>query len=87
MDHDYKWLFSQPEKRIMVNMKNYLKGNNVFEATLKLDRQTLSLKKLIYQVFRFPFITLQIVLKIHLQAFKLWYKGATFYTHPNKLNK
>ena len=85
MEHDYEWIFSNPEKNIFVNMKNYKDKKKVFDATLKLKREKLNTKNLLMNVIQFPFITMTIVFKIHLQALKLWFKGATFYTHPRKV--
>ena len=85
MDHNYEWLFTQPKEKLYVNMKNFLNKNKVFDATLNLERLELNKKNLIKQLIRFPFITINIVFKIHWQAAKLWIKGAPFFTHPKKI--
>lgn len=84
MDHRYEWLFSQPNNRLMVNMKNFKDGDKVFDATLSMKRQPFTKKELSKQVIRFPFITLVVVFRIHWQAFKLWVKNAPFFVHPSK---
>mgnify|MGYP001304664028 CR=1 FL=1 len=85
MDHNYEWLFSQPGKKLYVNMKNFKSNQKVFDATLTMERNSFTKKELIRQVIRFPFITMVVVFRIHFQAFKLWIKKAPFFVHPNKI--
>ena len=86
MDHKYEWLFSEPRKRLLVNMKNFKDKSKVFDANLSMERIPFNLKNLIKQVLRFPLITMIIVFRIHWHAFKLWLKKAPFYIHPDKVN-
>tara|TARA_A100001011_G_scaffold173680_1_gene182383 strand:- start:40 stop:819 length:780 start_codon:yes stop_codon:yes gene_type:complete len=85
MDHQYDWLFSEPQKKLLVNMKNFKGGNKVFDATLKLKRESFSRLTLLRSILRFPFITLTVVFRIHWQALKLWIKKAPFFIHPKKI--
>ena len=85
MDHNYEWIFAQPKEKLYVNMKNFLNDNKVFDATLNLERLELNKKNLIKQLIRFPFITMNIVFRIHWQAAKLWIKRAPFFIHPKKI--
>ena len=85
MDHNYDWYFTSPNKKITVNMKNFKDNMKVFDASLNLKRKNLNFKNLLNQIIRYPFITIKVFLRIHWQAFKLWLKGATFYTHPDKI--
>ena len=84
MDHQYKWIFTQPNENLLVNMKNYKNGENVFDATLNMKRSPFTKAGLIKQIAKFPFITIVVVFRIHWQAFKLWLKKAPFFIHPNK---
>ena len=86
MDHKYEWLFSEPSKRLLVNMKNFKDKNKVFDANLSMKRTPFNLKNLIKQVMKFPFLTIIIVFRIHWHALKLWLKKAPFYMHPDKVN-
>ena len=86
MDHNYKWIFSPPEEKLFVNMKNYRKGLKVFDATLNLNRTPFSKMSLLKQIFRFSFITMIVVMRIHLHAAILWFRRAPFFIHPSKLN-
>ena len=87
MDHNYEWLFTQPGKNILVNMKNYKNDIKVFDATLQLHRIPFNYISLINQLIRFPFITAIVVFRIHWQAAKLWLKRAPFFVHPKKRNE
>ena len=87
MDHDYEWMFSQPEDNLNVHMVNFKKGDKIFDATLELSNKIdMSFKKLIINTFKYPFITLTTYLRIHFQALILLIRGATFHNHP-KYNK
>ena len=86
MDHDYEWMFTQPGKNLAVNMKNFKDGEKVFDATLSMQRYEMNTKNLMQKMLRFPFMTSRIVWRIHWNAAKLWFKGAKFYTHPDKID-
>jgi len=86
MDHKYEWNFSKPSEKLLVNMKNFKDNDKVFDANLSMRRSTFSLKNLIKQVFKFPFITLVVVFRIHWHALKLLIKRAPFFIHPDKVN-
>ena len=85
MDHKYEWLFSHPKKDLIVNMKNFKEGDKVFDATLDLQRVPFTRLSLFKHIVRFPFITLFVVMRIHLHAFYLWFKKAPFFSHPSKI--
>ena len=85
MEHVYDWAFSSPMDKLNVFMKNYKDGEKVFDATLNLKRSILNKKSLFSSVFKYPFMTIKVVFWIHLQAFFLWLRGATFFIHPSKV--
>ena len=85
MDHMYDWVFSSPKDKLNVFMKNFKDGKHVFDANLSMDRTEMTKRNLLKSVFRFPFMTIKVVFWIHFQAFILWLRGATFYTHPSKI--
>ena len=51
-----------------------------------MQRYDMNTKNLMQKMLRFPFITARIVWRIHWNAAKLWFKGARFYTHPDKID-
>ena len=53
MDHQYEWLFTEPNENLLVNMKNFKDQSKVFDATLKLERK-LSKSNLIRYILQFP---------------------------------
>ena len=85
MDHEYEWLFSEPQKKLNVNMINFKSAKKVFDANLNMVRNPFTVKGLLKQILKFPFITFFVVARIHMQAFKLWIKKAPFFIHPDKL--
>ena len=66
-----------------IDYPNDVNQKKVFDATLTLkEKSVLSFNNLLLHSLRFPFITLMVFFRIHIQAFTLWIKGATFYDHP-----
>ena len=84
MNHNYEWMFTQPEDSLVINMKNFSSGVKVFDATLTMSRKALNIRSLCTSVLRFPFLTFSILYRIHWQATKLWFKRAPFFIHPGK---
>ena len=85
MDHDYEWLFTEPENHLFVRMKNYKNKEKVFDATLLLKRKPFTKIMLLKALARFPIITVVVVFRIHWQALKLFLKRAPFFIHPKKI--
>ena len=66
-------------------MINFKSAKKVFDANLNMVRNPFTVKGLLKQILKFPFITFFVVARIHMQAFKLWIKKAPFFIHPEKL--
>lgn len=84
MDINYEWKFSVPENTISVEMTSFEKGNRLFEAYLKLEREDITSRNLTFTLSKHPFMTAKVIGAIYWQALRLWLKGAPFYTHPQK---
>ena len=84
MNVDYDWRFSPPGSRIGVLMKSGIRGEPMFHATLALERTEISRASLRRILVTFPFMTISIVAAIYWQAFRLWLKRCTVYSHPEK---
>lgn len=82
MDHEYLWWFSPPEERLRVTMRSSADGVTAFDAALDLTREPFSPRTLRRVLLHFPWMTLTVVAGIYWQAFRLWWKGAPFHSHP-----
>lgn len=85
MNIDYDWRFKIPAEKLVVHMKNYQQGEQLFDATLSLQQQAVTAINLARVLARYPLMTVKIVAAIHYQALQLWLKKVPFYTHPDKL--
>lgn len=84
MNLDYDWRFTEPGKCLNVNMINLEGGKEIFQADLTLERREITGRSLARVLVQYPFMTLKVIAAIYWQAFRLWMKGAPFYTHPAK---
>lgn len=82
---EYDWTFTTPEEALLVHMNVRDHRNDspkVFDATLTLDRQALTPSRLRWLLIRYPAMTAQVILKIHVEALGLWLRRATVFPHP-----
>jgi uncharacterized protein len=86
MDIDYDWAFKHAASQILVHMKNYKNNQQLFNATLALERTEISPSALNRVLFLYPFMTLKVVLGIYWNACLLMCKRVPFYSHPSKVN-
>lgn len=82
MDMQYRWCFSEPARRLFVNMRNFQGTAQMFDATLSLRGEPVTRAGLVRALFSYPFLTLRVIAAIHWQALRLWLKGTPFYGHP-----
>ena len=85
MTHRYHWTFWKPGVNLGVHMENRLEGKRHFTATMLLERQSISGASLSRALARYPLMTMRVATAIYWQAFVLWLKGTTFYSHPKHL--
>ena len=82
MDIDYEWRFRDPGEHLNVFMAIARQGRRVFDAALELQRRELTPRALRQVLLAFPLMTLKVIVAIHWQALRLWFKGCPVYEHP-----
>lgn len=91
----YQWRGKQPSKQLVIHLdvfaaddmsyKNTSEGelpSPVFDATLVLERQSLTKKTMNKKILCYPLMTVKVFASIYWQAIKLWWKKIPFYSAP-----
>ena len=84
MDIDYRWALSTPGDALSAYMANSKDGQKIFDATMALERRSITARSLASVLVRFPLMTLKVIVGIHCEALRLWAKRVPFYDHPAK---
>jgi DUF1365 family protein len=84
MDIDYDWRFSEPGHRVRVHMIDIEDGQTLFDASLALQRRTISRSAMSRVLVKYPLMTVKVTAMIYWQALRLIIKKAPFFTHPKK---
>lgn len=74
MDMQYHWRSNTPGQRLALHLKNLRGGDEVFNATLALQRRPLTAGNLNRLLLSYPFMTARVGLGIYWQALKLFLK-------------
>jgi DUF1365 family protein len=85
MQRDYAWQLQPPDDALRIHMDVCAADGKDFDATLVLERRALDGASLARYLWRYPLMSLQIVLAIHWQAFLIWLARNPVYDHPRKL--
>jgi DUF1365 family protein len=86
MNLEYRWCFTEPARRLFVNMRNYQGAEHIFDATLNMRGRPVTSGGLVLSLIAYPFMTLRVIAAIHWQALKLWLKRTPFYGHPRTVS-
>lgn len=84
-DLQYDWTFTPPGESLHVHMNvrdHRPPAPRVFDATLNLERRPITSASLRGLLVRYPLMTTQVILKIHLEALGLWLRRAPVHPHP-----
>jgi len=83
MDINYDWRFTLPAEKLIVHMKNFQQGEQLFDATLSLQERHINGFSLAAVLIRYPLMTVRIIAAIYFQALRLWLKKIPFVPHPD----
>lgn len=86
MHYAYEFRLTQPGETLSVHIENYERPTSgcrpALDATLALRRRPLNGWELARVLVQYPMMTFQVLAGIYWQAFRLWWKGAPFFSHP-----
>ncbi|HEY3613319.1 MAG TPA: DUF1365 domain-containing protein [Gaiellales bacterium] len=78
----YRFLLAEPGERLMLRIDEERDGERLFRAVLTGERRPLTTAALAHALVRYPWVTGQVMARIHLQALRLWRKGVPFRRKP-----
>ncbi len=82
MKVDYEWYFDFNSDRVQIDMRLKEEGLETLRASLLLDKQAPDIKVLRRMAWHHPFQNQKTLIRIYLNALRLWRKGSTFHPHP-----
>lgn len=87
MDIQYDWSFAMQDHDVRIHMKNLQNSEQIFSATLCLQRMEINPSRLNRLLISYPFMTLKVVAGIYWNALLLKLKRVPFYSHPELSEK
>jgi DUF1365 family protein len=82
LDGTYRFRFEVTADHVAARIDLYRAGKPHFLSRLSLDRRPLTDRAVAGALTRYPFVTAKIVVAIHWQALRLWWKGARVHRKP-----
>ena len=83
MDMEYHWHSNTPGEKLCLHLGNSSAGEQIFDATLSLQRHELSRATLNRFLWRYPVMTAKVMGAIYWEALRLWLKGVPYHSHPS----
>lgn len=84
MDIRYDWRFRVPDDTIRVHMIDLAGNEKLFDASLMLNRRSITRGELSRILVKYPLMTMKVTAMIYFQALRLRLKNTPFFTHPRK---
>lgn len=79
----YKFKFTESEKENEVSIQLFNKSELKINTKIKLKYQPFEKYSSLYVLRKYGWLTLMVILRIHLQALVLWLRGADFFKRPS----
>ena len=83
LNMEYHWRSCTPGKNLLLHIENWREGKCIMDASMVLQRQSLSAHSLNRIVVHFPFMTVKVIAAIYWQAVKLFLKKVPYVHHPH----
>lgn len=83
MDMQYHWRSNVPDDRLTIHLQNWQDGQQVFNATLNLRRESPSSANLNRVLLSYPFMSARTALAIYWQALRLFLKRVPLHAHKH----
>jgi len=75
-----------PDKRLHIRIDDVEKGKKILITTLAGRQKPLTSARLLWYAVRFPFVTLQVIFKIHWQALRLYRKRLPYHRKASNIH-
>ena len=85
METYYNFKLLNPKEKLSVFIKQTDEKETILTATQTGERKEFSFKQLTINFFKYPLMTIKIIISIHYEALLLWKKGAIFRKRKNKI--
>jgi DUF1365 family protein len=82
VEFDFK--IGVPKKTWRVNIDDYEDGERLLLSSIRGEEHSLSSSRMLSYFFKYPFLSLQIIGRIHWHAFLLWKKGIPFFQKTDR---
>jgi hypothetical protein len=81
---DYHWQVKTDDEQFKIVIDNYRENEQVFNASLQLNRSPLSAQVIRKTIRTFPAMTFSVMKGIYWHALQLFLKKVPFISHPGK---